>query len=525
MTQILCHCESNFPLEECHGTGSGRFVPAPKAQEMLFEPPNTVPKDTWSALIDGFTSHSNYDVVLHPPESWLLKLRNPIFLLEHQLLMRVHQSGSPHWQPLRRDLLEPWIPVAPGESARAARAFAKFQSLRSCQSETELDILQNGIAAMCFADSLKTFEGRLHEMGRQLLRLFPQARIEIVYRPVSSIGTQVLIRALGRCALLPLDEIKQMLKEQRASKGTSDFPFSPKSVLSTLAQHQYPDVTFDILDGLTFTLLVDYGVSIPIRERSRREDQLRSVTNDLFTTGGPDDVHRQLTLAEDARAYARAWTTVRLNRLLSQLAFPGTFRNRRTNRILPEVQWTTMLTLRDIFDLSALISSTSNRVSRRLTFFDLADRYSGLSGKSIEELFGPASLRKLDDGFRESGPLGVAMAEFLSTAWRKVVDEIWQGIHSERVRDQGQIQLRDAKDGTFSASPEEFAVLFLGGMRNRTHGFVDGSQREFARILVHHDGGLPNGLRDLAFALMFGLLCAPSLFFRRSIVQFELQET
>jgi hypothetical protein len=206
----------------------------------------------------------------------------------------------------------------------------------------------------------------------------------------------------------------------------------------------------------------------------------------------------------------RLWLARRLNNLFAQLSYLGSFASQGDRVIRPLQQWKDLLTVRDIVWLTEPLITTSSPVVMKLLFFDVLDRYRGLSGRGLKDLLSASFLlnKAVPAIDPELGEFRAAVQNFIRTGWGRVVDGLWDGIYSKTTRAGDSIVLGDGRAYT----KEQFASVALSALRNTVHGYQLKQTREFDNVLAHHSGALPDAVRDLAIGLWFALLSKPSLF-------------
>jgi hypothetical protein len=392
---------------------------------------------------------------------------------------------------------------------RRQQAYERLRVNQPLRRPEELDQFQQDMAAVLACPKASDLPASVHAAGVFLLDRFPQGCIDLVWKDEACVRHASLLSGLARQALMPIQQIKDMLFAERGPFGTWYLTFDPGPFFSVLKQIGYPAITGFDLFGVEFGFVIDYGAEVNFPSLEDLERRLRGVHNWVLT-GGEDPSMRKFTTGLGSRHKLRLWLARRLNNLFAQLSYLGSFANQRDGIIQPVRQWKDLLTVRDIVCLTESLITTSDIVVMKLLFFDIVDRYCGLSGRGVDDLLSASFLLKkvvtaIDPELAE---FREAIQDLIRTGWPRMVEGLWDGIYSKTTRAGDKVVLGDGRPH----GKEEFASITLKALRNTVHGYQLERSGEFEKVLARHCGALPDAARDLAIGLWFALLSQPSLF-------------
>jgi len=424
--------------------------------------------------------------------------------------MRATDSGKPH---IFRAVLEncnTWgemREVIPPESRQQA-----YERLRANQQPTRPEHLhqfQHDVLAVLACPIASDLPASVRDASVFLLEHFPKACIDLVWKDQACIRHPSLLSALARLDLMPIEEIIDTLFAYRRPFGTWHLSFEPGPFFSVLKQISYPAITGFDLFREEFGLVIDYGAEVNFPSLEDLEQSLRGVLSWVLA-GREDPPIRKFTSGSGTRGKLRLWLARRLNNLFAQLSYLGSFADQSDGTIQPVRQWKDLLTVRDMVSLTESLITTSDTAVMKLLFFDVVDRYCGLSGRAVSDLLSASFLlnRVIPAIDPELAEFREAIQDLIRTGWQRTVEGLWDGVYSKTVRAGDRIVLRDGRSHT----KEKFASITLKALRNTLHGYQLERSGEFENVLAYHSGALPSAVRDLAIGLWFALLSKPSLF-------------
>lgn len=506
-----CPCGSLLDFSTCHAAiESEEFVPqAPEWFE--FTSPVAWTDDAAEVVARRYTDLGAYQVNVVGRSRWAFQLASPITFLRHYPILRSTQDGDTQFfaKPLENcstwaDLRE----VIPEERRDQARH--DLETTTAFRQPSDIDDFQQNLAAIIAAPTRSQFEPAMRFAAEQLTRNFPTSSIDLVWKDKACLWNASLIQMLAKQQFMSVDAIHDGLFAQRGPFGVWALTLDPGPFFAVLRQLSYPSITGFDLFGEEFGIIVDYGANLDFPPLSELEARIRGVQGWMYS-GHRDSKITTMTTGIGTRYKLRAWLTRRLNNLFAQVGYLGTFA--KDGQIDPLSQWKALLTLREIAALTELIITTSNEVAVKLLFFDVMDRYSGLSGKGITDLLSERFVTKklaasIDEGL---GEVQKPIQQLIHDAWTELVDELWDGLYSKSARQAGEIALGDGRTYT----PKTFAPRIMKALRNSLHAYGLRESAEFEEILGFHHGTVPSTVRAIAVGFWFALMCDPRVFFGR----------
>jgi len=451
-----------------------------------------------------------YEVGVRDDRTWEFQLTEPLRFIRHCPVMRATDSGKPHifravlencntWGAMR-ELIPP---------ERRQQAYERLRVNQPLKRPEQLDVFQQDVVAVLACPTASDLHASVQAAGEFLLERFPQACIDLVWKDEACLRHASLLSALARQDLMPIEEIMDTLFAYRRPFGTWHLTFEPRPFFSVLKQISYPAITGFDLFREEFGFVIDYGAEVNFPSLEDLEQRLRGVLNWVLA-GREDPAIRKFTSGPGSRHKLRLWLARRLNNLFAQLSYLGSFADQRDGTIQPVRQWKDLLTVRDIVSLTESLITTSDTVVMKLLFFDVVDRYCGLSGRAVNDLLSASFLlNKVVPAIDpELAELREAIQDLIRTGWQRMVEGLWDGIYGKTIRAGDRIVLRDGRSHT----KEKFASITLKALRNTLHGYQLERSGEFEKVLAYHSGALPAAARDLAIGLWFALLSRPSLF-------------
>jgi len=451
-----------------------------------------------------------YEVRVRDDGTWEFRLAQPVRFIRHYPVVRPAEGGSLY---LFRRILEncnTWaemMEVIPPE--RRQQAYERLRVNKALARPDELDQFQQDLAAVLACPTASGLPESVGDAGAFLLERFPQGCIDLVWKDQACLRYASFVSMLALQALIPIGQIDDMLFAERSPFGIWHLTFDPGPFFSVLKQIGYPAITGLDLFGAEFGFVIDYGADVNLPPLEVLEERLRGVHS--WVLGGSEDLSiRKFTTGLGSRHKLRLWLARRLNNLFAQLGYLGSFASQRDGMVQPVRQWKDLLTVRDIVSLTESLITTSDFVTMKVLFFDIVDRYCGLSGRGVNELLSASFLlNKLVPSIDpELAEFRAGIQDLVRSGWHRMVDGLWDGIYSKTTRTGDKIVLADGK----SYGKDAFASVTLKALRNTVHGYQLERSREFDKVLAYHSGILPAAVRDIAMGLWFALLSRPSLF-------------
>lgn len=510
MPEDACPCGSFAPFQACHGLLEAEYYRPRHPEWLCYRPPSTWTREMVDVIGRRYGDMGPYEVRVRDDRTWEFQLTEPLRFIRHYPAMRPADTGR--LRIFRRvlencntwgDMFEVIAPE------RRQQAYERLRANQQLTRPEHLDEFQQDLLAVLACPIASDLPASVRDAGVFLLERFPQACVDLVWKDQACVRHASLLSGLARQQLMPIHQVKDTLFAERGPFGTWNLTFDPGPFFAVLKHIGYPAITGLDLFGVEFGFVIDYGAEVNFPSLEDLEQRLRGVSSWLLA-GREDPSIRKFTTGLGSRHKLRLWLARRLNNLFAQLSYLGSFANQRDGIIQPVRQWKDLLTVRDIVSLTESLITTSNAVVMKLLFFDVIDRYRGLSGRGLKDLLSASFLLKkavpaIDPELAE---FREAIQNLIRTGWERVVEGLWDGIYSKTIRAGDRIVLGDGRAHT----KEEFASMTLSALRNTVHGYQLKQTGEFDNVLAHHCGALPAAVRDLAIGLWFALLSKPSLF-------------
>jgi hypothetical protein len=511
-----CYCGSLRDAGLCHGALAAEKVEIRVPEELKLRIPATLPREEARKLAGSASTVGSYDIRLDDSDgSWVLRPRGGGPYLELVPLARGDYNVQPEHARPNRIKVGPLLPETIPPTSPAARAVGLIAIGTSPKPRTveEIHTFKDRVAHLLV---VRTAEEVL-EVSRSVVDVLrahlPYVGIDLLAIDQRLLSDCVMIRLLARLQILTVDEITAQ-HAFPGPEGAINLVLDPERHFQLLSSLGYPDAHGFSNPYLSCRAYIDYGEDVFIQPADWAERRARDIGASIMSHTSGSTKIRGLNSDFASRRFLRVWLTRMLNRLFAQLLHLGTFRERDQQFIDPIRQWQDLLTVQDILDLTGTLFTTSDPVVMKLLFFDLMDRYVALGGGSVEDLLQRRFIEKACAGMGdELADLRDPIRRFVQRAWDDTEEGLWEGIYDERTRQDGKIVIKDGKGGSEELDRAGFARRMLGVLRNTTHGY-DLKREEFERFLVHHNGVMPDRVRELALGFWFSLLSDPSLFWK-----------
>jgi hypothetical protein len=209
---------------------------------------------------------------------------------------------------------------------------------------------------------------------------------------------------------------------------------------------------------------------------------------------------------------------MRLDQMFAYLSDPSVFQD-KSGMYDPFEHHHWMLTVGQIFaQCTSLQRGGRDLAMQRALMNTLLDAFAGrIMDTDFQGLCEHKFAKKKADEVREKMPKSVAKL-LMPVADRAVaaLAELQSGFFIREQRGDENLRIRMADGSWIDRPPSRAAAMFLGVLRNATHGFGHrkGSKEKNdldARLLIHHDGDLPSDLVYLPYLYLLHFLRNPDL--------------